>query len=830
MVSSVEFRKTLAVSCVAVCAFCVSAAGQDASEPNIKTPETSALFYRYTDPLSGVVSYVLKPGVAGENQQQLYFTSRSMTDDGRFLVIDWCDNEYSSYGVYRDKKERRNRAKAKAVIDLQTEKVYKLDGIGGQIPYLDVETDELYYARMNAKDHTKDRLYKRVLKDDPTKEIEVCAMPKELYSRGKLIRYYYHLTLSHDRTLAFLDSQVGDEHIQGVLDIRTGEYTEWNNSGLVHFCHGQINPVRNDIALGCWEGVPWTDSKGVVHDELRNWEKKHPNEPYPRLQLCEPGKPLTMIPAKSQYATHERWDEQGEGFYWCAPTGVWYHDLRTGEQKIVSPKGGHAFMSYNRDYVVSDIPIASSWRGKAWQVYFHNRRTNRGIHLFTYRPPICPKEAPSRIHPDAHPQFVCKDRYIISTIGFDDGHVETAITPVDELIRRTSIDPVKDFLKGLPSAAEPIAIGKKLSEHFLETPPDKYGPKGVTRVYKNDMVPYPVVSLWINALQFARTTGDKTLEDRLVAEWRPFADGGAKAAMRSAPYHVDYTIFGAIPYEIYLLTGDEAALNLGNWYADTQWAPPKRTDILKLPKRFQEPNCPHFLPFEEQVAYQKKGYTAQTRFWIDDMYMITVLQTQAYRATGDKKYVERAAKEALLYLDKLQLKEGPLKGLFYHAPDVKYVWGRGDGWMAAGMPLILKHLWAFSDYEHRILEGYQAMMAALLRYQREDGLWGQLVDGPDSWSETSGSAMFCYGFIEGIKNGWLDPEVYGPAARKAWLALCGKLDEFGNLTDVCIGTGKKDDRQYYLDRERLIGDPHGQAPMLWCVNALLEPAKVSTRL
>ena len=796
----------------------------------IKTPENSKLFVKYTDPLSGVVSYILKPGLIGENQQHLYFTSRSMTDDGRFLVVDYSENEYSSWGVKRAESARKFLGKKKAIVDMLTETVYCLDdggGIASQIPFLDVENDELYYTRFSATDPSQNKLYKRSLLKDPLKEIVVCDMPMELAKGAKKVSWFCHLTLSHDRTLAFLDSRIDDNHIQGVLNIKTGEYTKWNESGLKNIFHGQINPARNDIALCCWECVPWTDSKGVVHDELRNWWTKYPGEPYPRLQLCEPGK-LTMIPTQhTPGATHERWDEQGEGFYWCAG-GVWYHDLATGEQYEVSPKGAHAFMSHDRDYVVSDCPVGGWWRGCAWQVYFWNRRSNRGIHLFTYRPAMCPdKDSESHLHPDPHPQFVCHDRYVICTINHADGHMDYAVTPVDELIRKTSIQPVAEFMKDLPAAADPTLVGKRLSEHFLETPPDKHGPKGVTRPFKGDNVPYAVVSLWINALQFAHNTFDTTLEKRLMAEWEPFRKGGAKERMRSQPYHVDFSIFGSIPFQIYLQRGDEDALKLGQWYANTQWAPPKRDDIKKMPEWLQKST--NNIPFEVQVDYQKRGYSPQTRLWIDDMYMITVLQTQAYRATHNETYLRRAVKEALLYLDELQLKDGPVKGLFYHAPDVPYVWGRGDGWMAAGMPLMLRYLRSSALEYHQMLEGYQAMMAALLKYQREDGLWGQLVDGPDSWSETSGSAMFCYGFIEGIKNGWLDPEVYGPAARKAWIALCGKLDEFGNLKDVCIGTGKRNDRQYYLDRPRLVGDPHGQAPMMWCVNALLEPPKVEGR-
>ena len=80
------------------------------------------------------------------------------------------------------------------------------------------------------------------------------------------------------------------------------------------------------------------------------------------------------------------------------------------------------------------------------------------------------------------------------------------------------------------------------------------------------------------------------------------------------------------------------------------------------------------------------GLSSQTRWWIDDMYMISELQLQAYRATGEAKYLERAAREMVAYLDKLQQPNG----LFFHAPDVPFFWGRGDGWVAVGMTEMLR--------------------------------------------------------------------------------------------------------------------------------------------
>ena len=224
---------------------------------------------------------------------------------------------------------------------------------------------------------------------------------------------------------------------------------------------------------------------------------------------------------------------------------------------------------------------------------------------------------------------------------------------------------------------------------------------------------------------------------------------------------------------------------------------------------------------KEEREWHDKGYSWQTRLWIDDMYMITIVQAEAYHVTGDKKYINRAAKEMVLYLDELQHKNG----LFYHAPDVPYYWGRGDGWMAVGMTELLANLPESDPNRKRIMEGYLLMMNNLKKYVNRDGLWNQLIDQPDFWTETSGSAMFAYAMILGVQNGWLEKEEFAPVARRAWLGLCNYINDDDKLTEVCVGTGKKNSYQYYKDRPRIAGDYHGQAPMLWCAYALLNNAQ-----
>jgi rhamnogalacturonyl hydrolase YesR len=128
-----------------------------------------------------------------------------------------------------------------------------------------------------------------------------------------------------------------------------------------------------------------------------------------------------------------------------------------------------------------------------------------------------------------------------------------------------------------------------------------------------------------------------------------------------------------------------------------------------------------------------------------------------------------------------------------------------------------------NDHPRRapIMKGYKAMMAALLKYQGKDGMWRQLIDRNDAWPESSSSAMFTFAMISGVKNGWLAAKTYGPAARKGWIAVTGYVDQNADVTSVCIGTGKRNDLQYYYERSRVTGDYHGQAPILWAASALL---------
>jgi unsaturated rhamnogalacturonyl hydrolase len=339
-----------------------------------------------------------------------------------------------------------------------------------------------------------------------------------------------------------------------------------------------------------------------------------------------------------------------------------------------------------------------------------------------------------------------------------------------------------------PAGTSPQEIGKRVAENFLAR-------KFEFEQGKREFVIYPEVCAWYGSLEVAKLTGDDALKEKLIRKFDPLLTTQSNRISQNA--HVDYRVFGVVPLEIYLLTHDTKYLDIGKSLADKQWENPT-----------------------------PDGITSEARYWVDDMYMIPAVQVQAYRATKNKIYLDRAALTMAAYLDKLQQPNG----LFFHAADSPFFWSRGNGWYAAGMAELLSELPADHPKRARIMDGYKKMMTALLKYQGDDGLWHQLIDHPESFSETSGTGMFTFAMVTGVKHGWLDAKTYGPAARKAWLGLVARLDDKANVKDVCVGTNKAFQEvggdpaaqlKYYLARDRKTGDLHGQAPILWTAAALM---------
>lgn len=311
------------------------------------------------------------------------------------------------------------------------------------------------------------------------------------------------------------------------------------------------------------------------------------------------------------------------------------------------------------------------------------------------------------------------------------------------------------------------------SEFMIYDTPDVYS------------IHYAEICAAYGALRYAGLTDNDQLIHQLVTKYQPVIED----SIPNTENHVDTNVYGILPLELYIQTGEQHYLEQGLRFANGQW-------LDTLPS----------------------GLSTQTRYWIDDIYMISALQVEAFRATGDQVYLNRAAKTVDSYIKKLQ----QTNGLFHHGPEAPFYWGRGNGWVAAGFAVLLSELPQANPYYASILDGYQKMMKTLLEYQGEDGMWHQLIDYPESFKESSCTAMFGFAMATGVHKGLLPKDMYQQSYVRAWNALSQYLNDDGKIREICVGTGQSLEASYYLDRPRITGDMHGQAPMLWFAGELIE--------
>jgi unsaturated rhamnogalacturonyl hydrolase len=342
-----------------------------------------------------------------------------------------------------------------------------------------------------------------------------------------------------------------------------------------------------------------------------------------------------------------------------------------------------------------------------------------------------------------------------------------------------------------PLGTAPAAIGTYVAGSYTAKNFDNFGTGNPA-----EFITYPEVATWYGALQVARATKNKELIEKLVGRFDPLM--AQAESLVPKPDNIEHSSFGAIPLELYIQTNQVRYLSLGQPFADQQW---------DLPESMRS----------EQQKYASRGLSWQTRMVVDDMYTLTLLQVQAFRATATRKYIDNAAKEMVAYIDALQQPNG----LFYHAADAPFFWGRGNGWAVAGMTELLSSLPLDNPNRPKIMESYKKLVVALKSFQDKGYMLHQIVDEPESWAETSSTAMFTFAMIVGVKKGWLEEKEYGPTAKNAWISLVKYINESGDLKEVSENTVRKNDKQYYMNRRHVTGDLQGQAAILWCAAAFL---------
>jgi hypothetical protein len=188
--------------------------------------------------------------------------------------------------------------------------------------------------------------------------------------------------------------------------------------------------------------------------------------------------------------------------------------------------------------------------------------------------------------------------------------------------------------------------------------------------------------------------------------------------------------------------------------------------------------------------------------WSDSLFMDVPILAMAGALTGEKRYFDMAARH-VAFMQQIVLRPD---GLYRHQASTDAAWGRGNAFPALGLALTLSQFpKEHADYS-RLLASYRAHMAALARFQDENGMWRNVIDRPGAYPEYSATSMIATAMLRGIRNGWIDRETYEPLVEKAWKAILARTGADGRLVDVCESTGARgltDDD--YLRRTAILG-------------------------
>ena len=204
--------------------------------------------------------------------------------------------------------------------------------------------------------------------------------------------------------------------------------------------------------------------------------------------------------------------------------------------------------------------------------------------------------------------------------------------------------------------------------------------------------------------------------------------------------------------------------------------------------------------------------------WLDDMFM--GIPTVAYmgKLTGDLSYYDEAVKQVELFAQRMWV---PGKQLFRHGwveamnPHPAFHWGRANGWAILTLCEVLDVLPVDHPKRNEILGLLRQHIAGLGAMQGKDGYWHQLLDRPDSYEESSATAIFTYCIAHAINKGWIDALAYGPMVQLAWHAVEASVNGKGQVENTCVGTGMGFDPAFYMYRPVSVAAAHGYGPVIW---------------
>ena len=335
-------------------------------------------------------------------------------------------------------------------------------------------------------------------------------------------------------------------------------------------------------------------------------------------------------------------------------------------------------------------------------------------------------------------------------------------------------------------------------------------------------------------LSLYQTTGD----EKFLTFSRHFLDyfvksGGVIETYRVDEYNLDNINQGKNLFTLYDLTGKQR-------YRD---AIETIRSQLETHPRTREGNFWH-----------KKIYPWQV--WLDGLYMAQPFYMEyETRFNGMKGCLDSYRQ----FMNVKKLMRDPETGLYYHGYDESRqmywanpetgcspnFWLRAMGWFLVAMVDVLERMDEQLYYEYRsIMAMLKDAAEAMVRFQDPDtGMFWQVIDKPGipgNYLETSGTALFAYAMLKGVRLGYL-PKRFSAYGEKAFYGTCDKYlgvstDGKLQLSGICLvaGLGGASHRdgslEYYFSEPVVENDAKGVGPLLLAYTEVLAAKKEAGKM
>jgi unsaturated rhamnogalacturonyl hydrolase len=294
-------------------------------------------------------------------------------------------------------------------------------------------------------------------------------------------------------------------------------------------------------------------------------------------------------------------------------------------------------------------------------------------------------------------------------------------------------------------------------------------------------------AFYIGLTQFAGVAGQSRYNDAILAHGE-----AERWGFDQRPRHADSDATGAVWVWAAQQTRDPAKLVPIKARFDAVLADPSTVslDFEPVPPSGGEQPC-------------------QARWcWSDALFMAPPAWIALTKATGEGRYLAHADAEFWATTDHLYDRQDHLyfrDSRFIAQRDAagrKIFWGRGNGWVFAGLARILNDLPADHPSRPRYQGLFKQMASKIRTLQGREGYWPVSLLEPQKTPETSGTGFFVYGLAWGINHGQLPAVQYRTSVDRGWRALLAAVQPDGKLGWVQrVGAGpdqvNQDDTQLY---------------------------------